>query len=70
MLGEKIRKMRVAAGFTQAALARELGIAQNTLSGYETDASMPNYDTVERIAESCDFEIVFFDKNSAEILGP
>ena len=66
LLGERIKRMRTAAGFTQAALAQNLGIAQNTLSGYETDSSMPNYDMVEKIATFCEFDIVFVDKNSAE----
>ena len=68
MIGEHIRKMRTAAGFNQMELARHLGIAQNTLSGYETGFSMPNYDMVEKIAALCDFEIVFVDQNSTEAL--
>jgi len=27
---------------------------------------MPNYDMVEKIAELCEFDVVFIDKNSAE----
>jgi len=68
MLGKRIKQMRTAAGFNQAALAKKLGIAQNTLSGYETDSSMPNYDTVEKIAALCEFDIIFLDKNSAETI--
>ncbi|MCL1819436.1 MAG: helix-turn-helix domain-containing protein [Oscillospiraceae bacterium] len=66
MLGKRIKKMRTAAGFSQDTLAKNLGIAQNTLSGYETDSSMPNYDMVEKIAAFCEFEVIFIDKNSAE----
>jgi len=66
MLGERIKKMRIAAGFSQVVLAQHLGIAQNTLSGYETDSSMPNYDMVEKIAMICEFDIVFVDENSLE----
>ena len=68
MLGKRIKQMRIAAGFNQVTLAESLGIAQNTLSGYETDSSMPNYNMVEKIAAFCEFEIVFFDKNSAEAI--
>lgn len=68
MLGEKIKKMRTAAGFNQVELALKLGIAQSTLSGYETDFSMPNYDMVEKIATACEFDIVFLDKNSLEAI--
>ncbi|MCL2884168.1 MAG: helix-turn-helix domain-containing protein [Oscillospiraceae bacterium] len=66
MLGKRIKQMRIAAGFTQEALAKRLGISQSTLSGYETDFSMPNYDMVEKIAKLCDFDILFYDKNSSE----
>ena len=66
MLGERIKKMRMAAGFSQTFLSDKLGIAQNTLSGYETGYSMPNFDMVEKIALLCEFEIVFVDKNSTE----
>ena len=68
MLGERIKKMRTAAGLSQTTLAKNLGIAQSTLSGYETDFSMPNYDMVEKIAAFCEFDIIFLDKNSAETI--
>ena len=60
--------MRIAAGFSQVELAQKLGIAQGTLSGYETDSSMPNYDMIERIAAFCEFKIIFVDKNSTETI--
>ena len=68
MIGKRLRQMRIAAGFSQMELAQALGIAQSTLSGYETDSSMPNYYMVERIAALCEFNIVFIDKNSAETI--
>ena len=68
MIGERIKKMRIAAGFSQMTLAQNLGIAQNTLSGYETDSSMPNFDMVEKIAALCEFDIAFIDKNSTEVI--
>ena len=68
MIGKRIKQMRVSAGFSQAELSKNLGIAQTTLSGYETNLSMPNYDMVEKIATLCEFEIVFLDKNSEETI--
>ena len=68
MIGKQIKKMRIAAGFNQKELAENLDIAQNTLSGYETGYSMPNYSMVEKIAKLCEFEIIFMDKNSTEII--
>lgn len=66
MIGKIIMQMRKAGGFSQVELAHKLGIAQNTLSGYETDSSMPNFDTVYKIACICEFDIVFVDRNSGE----
>ena len=68
MIGKIIKKMRTAAGYNQTALAEAAGISQSTLSGYETGASMPNYDMVEKIAGICEFNMTFTDKNSEEIL--
>lgn len=68
MLGKTLKQMRVAAGLSQMELALTLGIAQSTLSGYETDSSMPNYDMVEKIAALCEFNIAFIDKNSEEMI--
>lgn len=66
MIGKVIMEMRKASGFSQIELAQKLGIAQNTLSGYETGSSMPNFDTVYKIACLCDFDIAFVDRNSGE----
>ena len=68
MIGKRIKQMRTMAGFSQAELSKNLGIAQNTLSGYETGFSMPNYDMVEKIATLCEFEILFLDKNNEETI--
>lgn len=65
-LPQLIRYMRESGGFSQRELANRLGIAQTTLSGYETGYSEPNFTLVKKIAEICDFEIVFFDRSSNE----
>lgn len=66
MISKIIKNMRMSSGYNQAQLAEKIGIAQTTLSGYETNYSNPNFDIVEKIAKSCDFDIVFVDKNSGE----
>jgi len=67
MIGKMIKYMRESSNMTQSDLASELEIGQTTLSGYERGFSKPNYEMVERVADICDFEIVFIDKNSSEI---
>lgn len=68
MVGQIIRKMRVAGGFTQFELAQKVNIAQTTLSGYETNNSIPSFNIVYKIADACDFEIAFIDKNNSEAI--
>ncbi len=65
-IGDLIKYMRTTAGLNQVELSSLLGIAQNTLSGYETEYSMPNFDMVEKIAQICEYDIVFVDRNSSE----
>lgn len=59
MIGKMLRFMRTEKGFRQTELAKELNIAQTTLSGYETQYSNPDFKMIEEIAELCGFEVVF-----------
>jgi DNA-binding XRE family transcriptional regulator len=45
-VADKLRKARESAGFEQAALARELGVAKNTISNYERGAVTPRRSVV------------------------
>lgn len=63
-----IKYMRENSGFSQVVLADKLGIAQTTLSGYETGYSEPNFALVEKIAKICDFDIIVLDKYSKEAI--
>lgn len=47
----KIRQLREAAGMTQGELAREVGVTQTALSGYEHSAHMPPLETAAKIAD-------------------
>ena len=68
VIGDIVRRMRESSGLSQVQLAIQLKIAQTTLSGYETGYSKPNYEVIERIARICEFDIVFRDKNSGEVI--
>lgn len=57
-LGEAIR-MAVAGTHTQASLADELGVRQNTVSRWVTGANVPSLDEIRRIEEACDVPIGF-----------
>ena len=69
MIGKMLKYMRKAKGLKQTELAKKLNIAQTTLSGYETHYSNADFATIEKIAELCEFEIIFRNKNTDEELS-
>ena len=62
MIGKLLREFRMRKGLRQAELSEILGIAQTTLSGYETSYSNPGFDMIEKICDHCDYEIIFRNK--------
>lgn len=66
MVGKMLKFMRKTKGLNQNQLAKLLNIAQTTLSGYETKYSNPTFDTIEEIANNCNFEIIFKNKLTKE----
>lgn len=61
-----LKFMRLASGQKQSELGNKINIAQTTVSGYETGYSNPDFATIERIANECDFEIIFRNKKTQE----
>ncbi len=66
MIGKVIKYMRMQKKAKQAVLARKLGIERTTLSAYETERRQPDFEVIEKIANECDFEIYFINKNTGE----
>ena len=64
MIGKIIKYMRKNKGYTQKELAEIIGVAQTTLSGYETGYSSPVFDIIKDISENCDYEIIFVNKTT------
>lgn len=52
MLKERIKKIRVDAGESQAAMGERLGVAQRTIAGWEKGTRQPNADMIVKIAET------------------
>lgn len=53
--GEKLNRiaeLRKKCGLSQSELAAKIGVAQNTLSQYETNVRTPKHDTILKIAEA------------------
>lgn len=66
MINKILKYMRIQKKLNQTQLAKLLNIAQTTLSGYETKYSNPTYEIIEKIANICDYEIIFRNKRTKE----
>lgn len=51
MLNERIRKLRVAQGYSQVALAEKLGVSKQAVSNWENDNIQPSIDMLVRLAD-------------------
>ena len=67
MIGRILRNIRKIRGLTQSNVGNELNLADNTISNYETEYSNPNFDTIKKIIDVCDFEIQFVDKKNKKV---
>ena len=65
-VGKFIKEIRKKNNLTQKQLAKNLNVAQTTLSGYETKYSNPTFESIEKIANNCNYEIVFRNKITKE----
>ncbi len=50
-LGNRIKKLRVSAGYTQQQLAARLNVTKSIISAYETDQRSPSYEVLIGISE-------------------
>lgn len=48
-----MRKVRLAAGLSQRALAARAGTSQPAIVRYERGAAVPSWNTLQRLAEAC-----------------
>lgn len=68
MIGQILRKMRLDNNFNQTELASKLLIAQTTLSGWERGYRQPTFESIEKIANNCNYSIVFQNNDTKEII--
>lgn len=57
MYGSLVRRLRSARGMTQRELAEVSGLAQSNLSAIENDRRSPSAETLQRLVESCGFQL-------------
>jgi len=63
-LGDKIKKSRREQGFSQKALAKELGISDKTISSYEVGRATPSFPMIKKISGLLHKPIGYFDENA------
>lgn len=69
MIGIILKTMRKNAELKQEAIAKEIKVARNTLSQYETETIQPAFDTIEKIATACDYSIIFLNNRTNEAIN-
>ena len=68
MIGKILKTMRKSSNFSQSDLAERIGYARNTLSQYETETIQPDFETIEKIANLCGYEIIFQNNQTKDVL--
>ena len=68
MIGLILKAMRKEAGLKQENVAKEIKVARNTLSQYETETIQPTFETIEKIAQSCGYSIFFLNNKTNETI--
>lgn len=59
MIGKVLKYMRNEKNMKQSDLIKILNIGQSTLSDYENEKISINFETIEKIASICDYDIYF-----------
>ena len=66
MIGKALKYIRKNKNLKQDALAKQLGISQQNLSRYENDQRIISFETIEQIANTCDYNIYFIQRKTKE----
>lgn len=66
MIGKALKYMRKKKNLKQDVLAKQIGISQQNLSRYENEQRIISFDTIEKIANTCDYEIYFIHSKTKE----
>lgn len=62
MIGKALKYMRKERQLSQEDLSQILSVNQTTLSGWERNYREPTFNTIEKIAKICNYEIIFKNK--------
>ena len=67
VIGKVLKYMRNNKHLNQNEVAKLINTKQNTLSRYETETTDINFETIEKIANICDYTIYFKNNKTGEI---
>lgn len=68
MIGKILRTMRRKSNFSQEQIAKLTGFVRTTISQYESEVNQPDFETIEKIAKICGYEVIFRNKATKEEL--
>lgn len=64
-IGNILKNMRtINTKYTQKDIGKKISIAYNTVSSYERENSQPDFETIAKIANICDFKIYFYNEKT------
>lgn len=66
MIGKAIKYMRKQKGYKQQLLGELINVKDNTITQYELERRNPTFDTIEKIAQVCDYTIYFKNNKTGE----
>ena len=62
MIGKILKTMRRENNLTQEDISKKTYICRSTLSDYEREKTDINFENIEKIAEICNYEVLFVNK--------
>lgn len=64
MIGTILKNVRKQKGISQVELGRILSLADTTISSYERGNSQPDFETILKILNACDYDLLIIDKDN------
>lgn len=68
MIGKVLKTMRKKNNFTQSELEKMCKIGRASISLYELEDRQPTFETIEKIANACGYEIIFVNSKTSDKL--
>ena len=64
MISDILKYLRKSKKLKQSEVASTANIAVSTISGYETNYSLPTFEMIEKIVNICGYDIIFRDRKA------